>query len=184
MITVQIAGNGTSRLSLTNEINGLSKTFNYPIYSCNLGYETLNYTKLFVIDEKMKSIINSKGISYEKIPYEMEFEPKEFNSNQPRNNTGMIAMQYAINSGYDRLLCYGFDFIIQNKEQKLSNIFDGKLGYEQETRCSYDDTFGRIRYLQYMIQKNPGVLFQFIFDRQYEIEPYFNSLKNFNVTSS
>lgn len=182
MKTIQIVGNGTSRLSLTNKINDLTNTFKYPIYACNLGYENLNYTKLFVIDDKMKTIISDRKIQYEKISVDMEYEPYVVNSNRPRNNTGMVAMQFAIDIGYTRLICYGFDFIIQEKQQKLSNIFDGQIGYEEQTRCSYDDTFGRIRYLEYMLKNNQNILFQFVFDKKYQIEETLLQYKNFNVT--
>lgn len=163
-----IVGNGITRTSI--DLNKYKEETGFPLYSCNLGYQELNSDKIFAIDEKIKNHLKANRIPYEKVPTHMEYEPIQYNSNPPRNNAGMVAMQYAINEGYNHLLLYGFDFLIKNPEKKMSNIFHGNEYYSPETQCSYQDTFGRIRYLHWMLTENKNVLFEFIYDQDYDFE--------------
>mgnify|MGYP003705136683 FL=1 len=64
---------------------------------------------------------------------------------------------------YNQLICLGFDFLIQDDKQLLSNMYDGTQNYGPSTRANAADNPGRVNYLQWLVAKNPEVDFIFIF---------------------
>lgn len=162
--SVLIVGNGLSRKSFNFvDIKGASQC---PLYACNLGYTDLPYDKVFAIDDGVIAELKSKNIAFQDVPEEMKWEPAEYRSPSPRNNTGMVAMQYAINEGYTELLCFGFDFLLDSAEKIASNVFEGHHLYGAETKCSIPDSYARRGYLGWMMAQNPDVKFHFIFPEQ------------------
>jgi hypothetical protein len=162
MSDVIIVGNGKSRLKFN--FPKIKKERNCPLFACNLGYIDLPYDKLFAIDEQIIRELIEKNISFIDVPDSMKWEPAEVNIHRPRNNTGMVAMQWAIFEGYRNLHLYGFDFVLDTPEEKMSNVFAGHHLYGPETACSFADSFNRLKYLKWMQDKNPDVNFTFYFD--------------------
>lgn len=161
---ILIVGNGLSRKSF--DFLQVKRTIQCPLYACNLGYTDLPYDKVFAIDDGVIEELKSQNIPFQDVPEEMKWEPKEYRSPSPRNNTGMVAMQYAINEGYNELLCFGFDFLLRDAEKVASNVFEGHPLYGADTKCSLPDSHARKGYLGWMMAQNPDVKFHFIFPEQ------------------
>ena len=94
-------------------------------------------------------------------PDDERWEPAECNPNRPRSNAGINAMLEAIKLGHDKLICLGFDFLIDGPES-ISNMFDGTRNYTMETRASIHDGANRTAYLEWVANKNPRVEFIFV----------------------
>jgi hypothetical protein len=82
-------------------------------------------------------------------------------------------MREAIKMEYNQIICLGFDFLIQDGNQLLSNIYDGTDNYGADTRASAGDNPGRVNYLQWLVRKHPEVDFIFIFPNDLKINPVY-----------
>ena len=155
-----ILGNGISRTELVNQ------NFPRPVYACNAYYRDGNPDFLVAIDEKILNEIRNSSFPKSKlldVPWEEQFEPFEWNPNQPRENAGMIAMRKAIEAGYSHLICYGFDFLLDDKETNLSNVYEGTESYGDETKTSYHDSMRRVDYFNWFVRKYDHVIFEFVY---------------------
>lgn len=159
---VAIIGNGTSRKGFN--LHAIHTVM--PIYGCNALYREYIPDMLFAIDPKMiKEIIDSKFPlkQFAVPPYDEQFEPAEFNPARPRENTGMVAMKYAIKKGFNQLNCFGMDFLIDSPKLNMENIFDGTNCYDESTRASVQDCINRTRYFDWFTDKHPDVEFVAVF---------------------
>jgi hypothetical protein len=96
-------------------------------------------------------------------PMDERWEPAECNVGRPRSNAGVNAMREAIKMGHDQLICLGFDFLIADREQSVSNVYDGTDNYGMEVRANANDNPGRINYVAWLTRTNPNVDFIFVF---------------------
>lgn len=164
---VAIIGNGTSRKS-TVDLNKLKEYM--PIYGCNALYREIKCDKLFAIDDVIINEILQSSYPLERFivpPYDEQFEPAEWNPYRPRENTGMIAMRYAIKVGYNELHCIGMDFLINEPSLNVNNVYDGTNGYGPHTRANVSDCISRAGYFDWFVDKNPKVMFYAIFPEDY-----------------
>lgn len=162
MIAFVIA-NGTSRLGFDlRQLKDMGT-----IYGCNALYR--EYASAYEIpdilvaidDGMIDEILNSdfpKSRFIAPLPQD-RWEPKECNPNQPRSNAGMNAMIEAIKMGATTIIGLGFDFMLIDRDQSISNIYDGSNNYGMTTRAQYNDNFGRARYLNWLAEKNPNIDF-------------------------
>ena len=145
-----IVGNGLSRKPFDlNSIktNGLEPYYGKaPIFCCNAAYRDFDCDYLVALDKKIIEEINNSTFPKHKFiipPINEQYESQEYHNGKgltPRNNAAMIAMNEAIKFGYKHLVCLGMDFVIENKELNLGNIYDGTNAYGPETRASFFDT--------------------------------------------
>lgn len=165
-----IIGNGLTRQKY--DLNEFKKQ-KYVIFGTNAIYRTckcLDY--LISIDVKIIEEINKSKFPKSKFivpPLEEQFEPKEFDPNGHRQNAGMIAMNEAIKKGHKDLYCIGMDFVLENKNLNLGNIYDNTNGYGPETRASYFDTICRARFMNWFANKQKETNFIFMFPEIYKI---------------
>ena len=174
MNTAFIIGNGTSR-------KGFDLTRLKPygtIFGCNALYRDFpDYSipdYLVAIDEGIMTEIEHCDFPSKRVifpPVDERWEPAECNIGRPRSNAGVNAMREAIKMGYNQLICLGFDFMIANEKQSVSNIYHGTDNYGMETRASAADNPGRIRYVQWLVNKYPDVDFIFIFPNNEDVNP-------------
>jgi hypothetical protein len=166
MNTAFIIGNGTSRKGFE-----LTKLKPYgTIYGCNALYRDYFDNSipdfLVAIDDGIITEIEGSDFPSKRFivpPMDERWEPAECNIGRPRSNAGINAMREAIKMGYNQLICLGFDFLIQDDKQLLSNVYDGTPNYGPSTRASAADNPGRVNYLQWLVRKNPDTHFIFIF---------------------
>ena len=166
MNTAFIIGNGTSR-------KGFDLTRLKPygtVFGCNALYRDFpDYSLpdfLVSIDDGIITEIEHSDFPSKRFivpPIDERWEPAECNIGRPRSNAAMNAMREAIKMEYNQLICLGFDFLIQDDKQLLSNMYDGTQNYGPETRANAADNPGRVNYLQWLVAKNPEVDFIFIF---------------------
>ncbi len=162
-----VAGNGLSRKFY--DFNAIKGALKCPLFACNLAWKDLPYDSLFAIDDQIIKELRNKKIEFVDVPDDMKWEPEEINyPYRARNNTGMVAIQWAINLGYKKIHIFGFDFLLPTDQEKLSNVFAGHPLYGPETACSVQDSYGRAKYLSWMIDKNKDVEFKFYFPEKYE----------------
>lgn len=162
MIAFVIA-NGTSRRGFDlKQLKNIG-----PIYGCNALYREYAPAYeipdiLIAIDDGMiGEIINSDFPKSRFVvpPFEERWEPKECNPNQPRSNAGINAMIEAIRAGATTIIGLGFDFMLIDRNQSISNMYDGSNNYGPTTRTQYHDNFGRARYLNWLAEKNSDIDF-------------------------
>jgi hypothetical protein len=166
MNTAFIIGNGTSRKDFD-----LTRLKPYgTIFGCNALYRDFFDNSipdfLVAIDDGIIAEIEGSDFPSKRViipPIDERWEPAECNIGRPRSNAGMNAMREAIKMDYNQLICLGFDFLIQDDKQLLSNMYDGTQNYGPSTRASAADNPGRVNYLQWLVSKNPDVDFIFIF---------------------
>lgn len=159
-----IIGNGTSRQGFDlAQIKGIT-------FGCNALFRVFEPDYLVAIDDGIIEEINDWGMrepaSKTQVifpPDDERWEPAECNPNRPRSNAGINAMLEAIKLGHDKLMCLGFDFLIDGPES-ISNMFDGTPNYTMETRASIHDGANRTTYLEWVANKNPRVEFIFVFN--------------------
>ena len=166
MKTAFIIGNGTSR-------KGFDLTRLKPygtVFGCNALYRDYPDHSipdfLVSIDDGIITEIEHSDFPSKRFivpPIDERWEPAECNIGRPRSNAGMNAMREAIKMEYNQLICLGFDFLIQDDKQLLSNMYDGTQNYGPSTRANAADNPGRVNYLQWLVAKNPEVDFIFIF---------------------
>ncbi len=166
MNTAFIIGNGTSRKGFE-----LTKLKPYgTIYGCNALYRDYFDNSipdfLVAIDDGIITEIEGSDFPSKRFivpPMDERWEPADCNIGRPRSNAGINAMREAIKMGYNQLICLGFDFLIQDDKQLLSNVYDGTPNYGPSTRASAADNPGRVNYLQWLVRKNLDTHFIFIF---------------------
>lgn len=181
MKTAFIIGNGTSRKGF--DLTSLKDKGT--VFGCNALYrdfapdfELPHY--LVAIDQAMIDEIRSKSDfpsdRFIEPPENEKWEPiemhwkgatnKSWNPVRPRSNAGMNAILEAIKMGYDNLHLIGFDFLVVDKGQAISNMYDGTDCYGADTRCSPEDTRRRIPFLGWVIEKYPNVIFTFRYPKE------------------
>jgi hypothetical protein len=166
MNTAFIIGNGTSR-------KGFDLTRLKPygtIFGCNALYRDYPDHSipdfLVSIDDGIIAEIEGSDFPSKRFivpPMDERWEPSECNIGRPRSNAGVNAMREAIKMGHDQLICLGFDFLIADRDQSVSNVYDGTDNYGMEVRARAEDNPGRVNYLQWLVRSNPDVDFIFIF---------------------
>lgn len=162
-----IIGNGESRRSFDlNDIKSVA-----PIFGCNAIYRDFSPDWLVAVDEGVIDEISSSNfpIEYTLFPRSKaeEYEPADMHPGRnryPRNNSGMYAMQRAIEKDYNVLLCLGFDFLINDSYLSCTNLFAGTKNYGAETHANFEDNAGRIRYLEWFARKNKDIVFIFVLE--------------------
>ena len=162
-----IIGNGESRRNFDlNDIKGVA-----PIYGCNALYRDFSPDWLVAVDEGVIDEINSSTFPKESTLFPRskaeEYEPADMHPGRnryPRNNSGMYAMQRAIEKDHNVLLCLGFDFLINDSYLSCTNLFAGTKNYGAETHANFEDNAGRIRYLEWFARKNKDVVFIFVLE--------------------
>ena len=162
-----IIGNGESRRSFDlNDIKSVA-----PIFGCNAIYRDFSPDWLVAVDEGVIDEISSSNfpIEYTLFPRSKaeEYEPADMHPGRnryPRNNSGMYAMQRAIEKDYNVLLCLGFDFLITDSYLSCTNLFAGTKNYGAETHANFEDNAGRIRYLEWFARKNKDIVFIFVLE--------------------
>jgi len=163
-----IVGNGTSRLGF--DLERIKDTG--VVYGCNAlyrDYKTKGYILphyLVAIDPGIITEIESSDFPSSRViipAFDEQFEPAEVNRGRPRSNAGVNAMIEAIRRGANTLICVGFDFLLPDSAQSISNIYDGSTNYGPETRASSADNIGRIRYLEWIVKRNKEVEFIFAY---------------------
>lgn len=163
---VAIIGNGTSRKKIN--LNVLRK--HLPIYGCNALYREIKCDKLFAIDDIIINEILQSSYPLDRFvvpPYDEQFEPAEWNVYRPRENTGMIAMRYAIKDGFNELHCLGMDFLINEAALNVANIFDGTNGYGPQTRANVNDCISRSNYFNWFVDQNPEIMFYGVYPDEF-----------------
>ena len=187
MNTAFIIGNGLSREGID-----LSRLKQYgTIYGCNALYRDFPDHSipdvLVAIDDGIMQEIELSDFPSAKVvipPIDERWEPSECNIGRPRSNAGMNAMIESIKAGHDQLICLGFDFLIEDDNQLLSNIYDGSNNYGPSTRANAADNPGRLNYLNWLVNKNPDVDFIFLFPSDLTISKicainvYYNTYEN------
>jgi hypothetical protein len=187
MNTAFIIGNGTSRKEFD-----LTRLKPYgTVFGCNALYRDFPNNSfpdyIVSIDDGIITEIEGSGFPSRRFivpPIDERWEPAECNVNRPRSNAGMNAMREAIKMDHEQLICLGFDFLIQDDNQLLSNIYDGTDNYGESTRASARDNPGRVNYLQWLVREHPEVDFIFIFPDIKNITKivgenvYFNTYEN------
>lgn len=161
---VVIVGNGVTRQHI--ELDMYRNHFRMPIFGCNALYREYKPDLLFAIDDTMINEILQSSYPRERFivpPLDEQFEPPEWNPARPRENTGMVAMKYAIQFGSKELHCIGMDFIINNENLNMSNVFENTPGYGPTTKASYNDTIRRAQYFEWFVNKHPNVMFYIVF---------------------
>ena len=166
MNTAFIIGNGTSRKGFD-----LTKLKPYgTVFGCNAIYRDFpdnSFPDYIVsIDDGIITEIEGSDFPSKRFivpPIDERWEPAECNIGRPRSNAGMNAMREAIKMDHEQLICLGFDFLIQDDNQLLSNIYDGTDNYGESTRASARDNPGRVNYLEWLVRQHPEVDFIFIF---------------------
>lgn len=153
-----IVGNGTSRLSISLlQLHGTA-----PIYGCNALYR--DYAPSYLIPDYLVAIDNGiiREIQQSDFPKDRliipppneQWEPADCNPMRPRSNAGVNAILEAIKHGATNLILLGFDFVIMDRIQSVSNVYDGTINYGLDTRATLHDNVGRVHYLNYVARKN------------------------------
>jgi len=166
MNTAFVIGNGTSRKGFE-----LTKLKPYgTVFGCNAlyrDYPDYSFPDFIVsIDDGIISEIEHSEFPSKRFivpPMDERWEPAECNVGRPRSNAGVNAMREAIKMGHDQLICLGFDFLIADREQSVSNVYDGTDNYGMEVRANANDNPGRINYVAWLTRTNPNIDFIFIF---------------------
>jgi hypothetical protein len=166
MNTAFIIGNGTSRKEF--DITRL-KPYG-TVFGCNALYRDFPDHSLpdflVSIDDGIIAEIECSDFPSKRFivpPIDERWEPTEANPRRPRSNAGINAMREAIKMGYNQLICLGFDFMLHDVKQSVSNVYDGTDNYGMEVRARAEDNPGRVNYLQWLVASNPEIDFIFIF---------------------
>lgn len=162
-----IIGNGESRRNFDlNILKGVSPTF-----GCNALYREFLPDWLVSVDEKMIDEITESDFPIEFTLFARslaeEYEPEECHlgkTSLPRNNSGMYAMQRAIEKNYNILICLGFDFLIDDRHLSCTNMFAETQNYGPETHARFEDNVGRIHYLEWFANKHKEARFIFVLE--------------------
>ena len=167
MTPAVIIGNGESRRKFD-----LRSLENHETYGCNAIWREFVPKNIVSIDPMPIYELMSSGnvaaiSSFLPTPYDAQYEPEVANPDRPRNNAGMVAMQKAISHGYLHLIIIGMDFFIDDPRMADGNMFAGTFGYGADTKCTYEDTHARWRFMEWFARAHPNVLFEFVFPEFY-----------------
>jgi hypothetical protein len=173
-----IIGNGETRVSLElSRLKGKGI-----IVGCNALYREFEPDFLVAIDPVMIEEIESSNFPKEKFvipPAHEQYESQEYAPYGRRSNAGMNAMDLAIGRGCKTLYCIGFDFLLEDKQACMSNVYQDTPAYGPDTRCSHTDTYNRALYLDWFASKYSNIQFYFAFPR--DINCKFKTLKSNNI---
>lgn len=175
-----IIGNGPSRKNF--DLNKIV-TAGDVTFGCNALYRDFEPDWLVAIDDKMIKEIEESNFPKEKFivsPEQERWESAEYNPMRRRANAGMIAMEKAIDMGYDYLFCLGFDFLRMD-EHEVGNIYDGTNAYGPETRAQKPDNYYRLAYLKWFCRKYSNVKFVFVFEDDIDAVRNIKKINNNNV---
>lgn len=159
-----IVGNGPSR----KEVDLNLYTGRLPIYGCNALYRDFDgWDYLFSIDHGMVEELKNEMVTPKGQvivpPIEMHYEDEAYAITRRRNNTGMIAMEYAFKHERNMLLCLGFDFLFTDPNASTDNLYAGTKNYGPETHAQAVDNKYRVKYLEWFAgTKYPGKVFIFV----------------------
>ncbi len=162
-----VIGNGKSR----SEFN-IRKLKGYgPVYGCNALYRefTPSYILpdfLVAIDPGMIEEISKSNFPKDRFiipPLEEQWEPRDCNLMRARSNAGINAIREAIKRHSQTVVCLGFDFLIADCENSVSNLFENTINYGPETRAIFEENSGRRRYLEWVARRNFDVEMYFVF---------------------
>ena len=180
-----VIANGTSRLGFN--LNRIKESG--VVWGCNAlyreytpHYELPNY--LVAIDDGMIKEIERSDFPKDRFilpPIDERWEPVDCNPHRPRSNAGVNAMIEAIKKGSDVIIGLGFDSIIIDKDQSVSNVYDNTPNYGHENRANYTDNAGRVRYLNWVAKKNPMVEFYFCYPKVLTMHAI--TAKNINIVT-
>jgi hypothetical protein len=164
-----IIGNGRSRQGF--DLNLLKG--NGAVFGCNALYRDLDHDlidHLVVIDMAITKELQESDFPQDKLivpEIEDQWEPVEYTKivggNRKRGNTGMVCMLEAIKRGHTELYCMGFDFLINDTQESVTNMYDGSDCYGPETRSTFGDNQNRVKFLEWFAMKNGLVKFNFLF---------------------
>jgi hypothetical protein len=158
-----LIGNGTSRLKLPDTTLREFRTMGY-VVGCNAIYRTHPglADSIVAVDQGMIDELHSSGIEKDRIwspTPDMQHEPAECNPGRPRTNAGVHAIREIIRRmPYMCLIIgIGFDFLIADSVQSVSNVYDGTQNYGMDTRANARDNVNRVRFLEYVMNREaPG----------------------------
>jgi hypothetical protein len=158
-----VVGNGPSRLEVDlNELVGKA-----PIYGCNALYRDFDkWDYLVSIDQGMVEEVRKAEGAFGTgtiivPPADKHYEPLEYSPARRRNNAGMVAMDIAIDRGFNTLYLLGIDFILKG-DIATGNVYEGTENYGPETHATGDDNYHRMQYLSWFARKNENVKFVFV----------------------
>ena len=156
-----IIGNGTSRKKFNLEkLRGKGK-----IYGCNALYRTFYPDELIVIDDTMRLEIDNSPFPQDRVyqpPEDQRREPAIWNKSRPMENAGMMAMRRAIQEGKKELFLLGIDFVIEDYDSNIANMFANTMNYSPRTVSNYEDVIRRCQYFEWFSRQNPDVKFYFV----------------------
>lgn len=178
-----IIGNGSSRkdFDLMN-LKGKGTVFGcnalYRLYQPD--YELPDY--LVAIDDPIIREIEQSDFPKDRFidpPAAEKWEPvelhwgravdKSWDPRRPRSNAGFNAILEAIKMGYKDIHLLGFDFLVVDRSQAVSNLFDGTDCYGPETRATIDDTRNRFKYFGWIVENNLDFNFILVFNNDTQI---------------
>jgi len=183
--TAFVIGNGASRTGF--DLSRLKKRGT--VYGCNALYREYapDYALpdfLVAIDQGMIDEILASDFPKHRFiqpPMHERWEPKECNPRQPRSNAGINAIREAAKRGAENIVCLGFDFLVEDRDASVSNLFEGTRNYGPETRAVYEENSGRRRYLEWVARTSPSVSMYFVFPSPYVVtdveSPHDNVMK-------
>jgi len=156
-----VIANGTSRLGFDiSQLKDIGTVFGcnaiYREYAPN--YELPHY--LIAIDDGMIKEIRESDFPKDRFivpPQDECWEPAECNPARPRSNAGVNAMREAVKKGTTDIIALGFDFMLIDPKQSISNIYNGTANYGHEVRARYEDNLGRAGYLNWFAKTHPTV---------------------------
>lgn len=168
MSAAAIIGNGLSRRGY-NLLRFKSAAI--PVWGCNALYRDYWPHQTFpdylvMVDDGIIKEVNRSDFPKDHIvvpPHDERWEPAAANPYRPRMNAGMAAMMQAAKRGATLLYCLGFDFLILDDSQALSNLYDGSPNYGPETRATMQDNPGRMRFLSWLMRSTPHVEYTFVY---------------------
>jgi len=162
MTTALIIGNGKSRKPINlDELKTLGPTF-----GANALFRDFKVDWLVAIDDRIIGEIMESTFPKDRFivpPEDEQYEPAEYTPYRRRENAGMVAMREAIKKGHTTLYCVGFDFLFDDEEMNMSNVYDGTSAYGPETRASLIDCANRMAYLDWFTRKYEHVEFIFLY---------------------
>jgi hypothetical protein len=166
--TCSIIGNGPSRQWIN--LNNIPR----PTFGCNAIHRTFVPDYLVAIDPLPTYEILSSSHYKKFLPtiFNDQFEDADYIKTHPnrcRNNAGMVAMQKAIDMGFETLQCYGLDFIIDDVEMNMGNIFYNTFGYDGATSASYEDILARVEYFTWFANKHNNISFKFYVPTEFKM---------------
>ena len=179
-----IIANGTSRSQFSLE----SLDGHGIIFGCNALYREYapKYTipnYLVAIDPGMIREIETSEFPLDRFivpPHDECWEPAACNPYRPRSNAGINAMREAIKMNANMIIGLGFDFMLLDVKQSISNIYDGTQNYGMNVRARYDDNAGRARYLNWLAVNNPTIDFVLCYPK---IAPMHKAVSNIHFVT-